>query len=82
MLLLQKHSLAKNFLGGSPSIYRYIYIYTCAAVHLRKPCTGCDHRISDLFLDPCHMGSHTPSSEELSPFLEAGCCYGYFINAI
>ena len=30
--------------------------------------------VSD-FLLPRHIGSHAPSSEDLSPFLEEGCCY-------
>ena len=26
------------------------------------------------------MGSHTPSSEDLSPFLEGGCCYAWGLS--
>ena len=29
----------------------------------------CDH-----FWLPCQIGSHMPSSEDVSPFLEGGCC--------
>ena len=28
-----------------------------------------------IFSFPCHMHSHMLSSEDLSPFLEGGCCY-------
>ena len=31
--------------------------------------------MGDWFLLPCCMGSHALSSEDLSPFLEGGCCY-------
>ena len=28
-----------------------------------------------IYMIPCHMGSHMLSLEDLSPFLEGGCCY-------
>ena len=37
--------------------------------------TNALHGESDIVLLPCHMGTHMPYLEDLSPFLEGGCCY-------
>ena len=49
-------------------------------VYTMVHCTDAFHRVRGLrvwpfFLLPCILGSHTRSLEDLSPFLEDGCCH-------
>ena len=49
---------------------------TCAAAHSLQGIYTHFLRVGEVMqILPLHMGSHTPSSEDLYPFLEGGCSY-------
>ena len=50
----------------SPGMYMWFYIDECIPQCERIVCVT-------RFYYPHHMGSHMPSLEDLSPFLEGGC---------
>ena len=51
-----------------------MYTHTRTHTHNSEDC------IVDCFSLSCHLGSHAPSSEDFSPFLEGGCCYAKSIS--